>query len=149
MTFSRAERPVRRLRVPALAALAAVCGLTFLSSGGLGQAPRACLPSFEAAPFNRGLPHAFADQGLQSIPLLFPRHQLLVERRIARAGSADYSLLVYQKDAAVDEVTIEGVAVHEQRAWRFAAACEARQAWDGLVTLLERIAALPRDPATR
>ena len=56
--------------------------------------------------------------------------------------------LLYKKDAKADAVTIEGVGVHESRAWRFSATCASRLAWDGVVTTLERVAALPREPMT-
>jgi hypothetical protein len=127
------------------------CGIAALLScpAAGGQSSAECAPSFTSVPFNRGLPHAYVDQGLQSIPKLFPKHQLLVQRRNVATGPVAYSLLVYMKDAAADAVTIEGVAVLEQQAWQFSASCDARRAWDGLVTTLERIAALPREQGKR
>ena len=130
-----------------LSGVAIAIGLTLSFAGAAAaQAPASCTPSFTPIEFNRGLPHAYAEQGLESIPLLFRGHEMLAQRRIAQAGPVSYSLLVYKKDAKADAVSIEGVGVHESRAWRFSATCASRLAWDGLVTTLERVAALPREP---
>lgn len=138
-----------RTLVPSFATVALlVCSLAvLLPSAASGQSATPCTPAFTPMAFTRGLPHAYADQGLQSIPKLYPKHQMLVQRRIVEAQPIAYSLLVYRKDLAVDAVTIEGVAVHEQRAWHFTTTCDERRAWDGLIATLERLAALPKAPA--
>jgi len=42
----------------------------------------------------------------------------------------------------VQDVTVEGVAVHDTKAWFFTAHCSPDSVMEGLVTTLERIAAV-------
>ena len=141
--YVRREWMMRILHAPAVAlVLAGVLAVSHIAA----QPAASCTPVLTPIAFHRGLPHAYADQGLASLPKVYPKHVLLAQRRAAHAGPVTYSLLVYRKDAA-DSVTIEGVALHELSAWEFTATCESRLAWDGLVTTLERIDALPRERA--
>jgi hypothetical protein len=105
-------------------------------------APNSVNPFFTVTPDNRSLPHVFVDQALQSLPLLYPNDVLLLQRRYSELGGVVYSLLVYRKDAAAQDVTVEGVAVHDMRAWLFTAHCSSNTVLDGLVSTLEQIAAL-------
>ena len=109
---------------------------------------RPCAPEFKPIAANRSLPSAYVDQALQSLPQLYPAHVLLAHRRHSETGPVSYSLIVYGKDDAVDEVTIEGVAVHEQRAWEFRATCPLSGAMDGVLTTIERVGALARQEPT-
>jgi hypothetical protein len=113
---------------------------------------RICAPEFKPIALDRSLPSAYVDQALQSIPQLYPAHVLLAHRRHSETGPVAYSLIVYGKDAEIEEVTIEGVAVHEQRAWEFHATCPLSAAMDAVLTTIERVGALhrqqPNPPAT-
>jgi hypothetical protein len=106
-----------------------------------------CKPVFESADYSRGVPWTFVDEGLDSLPHVYPKHVLLAQRRVSQLGSVTFSLLVYKEDAAKPDVTIEGmVAFYDPanpRAWRFSAHCSAENLPDGLVTTLEEIAKLP------
>jgi len=104
----------------------------------------ACKPAFTAIQSNRSLPSLFVDQGLESIPHLYPRHVLLVERRHSEIGAVRYSLLVYKQDRKVESVTIEGVAVDKLEAWEFSATCSTETAFNGLVETMERISSLAK-----
>jgi hypothetical protein len=105
-----------------------------------------CKPVFERAEYYRGVPWTFVDQGLESIPHLYPRHQLLTHRRSSQLGEVTFSLLVYREDAIKPEVTIEGMALtgppRNLKAWRFSTRCSTEGVTDGLVTTLEEIAKL-------
>jgi hypothetical protein len=103
-----------------------------------------CEPVFTPIADNRAMPNSFVEQGLQSLPNLYPRHVLLLERRGADIGSVPYALLVYKQDAASDVVTIEGAATWRSKAWVFTTSCASSSAMRGLVTTLERVAALAR-----
>lgn len=113
----------------------------------LGAAPRVdqrvdnCAPAFSEIQPNRGLPGAYVEQGLASMPDLYPRHELLVQRRSSTLGDVVFSLL-YKKDKALDPVTIQGAAVRPSKAWTFRATCSSAEALGGLVTVLERVSAL-------
>ena len=106
------------------------------------SATTSCAPVFETAQYHRGIPHAFVDQGLESLPRVYPKHVLLVQRRESELGAVRYSLLVYRQDASKPAVTVEGMAVHNTQAWRFTAQCSTENVADGIVTTLERIARL-------
>ena len=73
--------------------------------------------SLEEIQNNRGLPHAYFDQGMDSIPLIYPHQRILVKRRYGRLGQTSYSLIVFLKSSTVDEVDISGVAVAKHKAW--------------------------------
>src|SRR4029453_5860045 len=64
-----------------------------------------CEPFFKATDYFRGVPHVFVDQGLESLPHVYPKHVLLVQRRDSELGTVRYSLLVYRQDAAKPDVT--------------------------------------------
>jgi hypothetical protein len=108
------------------------------------SAESSCRPAFEPTRSYRGVPFTFVDQGLESLPRVYPKHELLVQRRYSEVGEVGFSLLVYKPDAAKPDVTVEGMAVHNSRAWRFAARCSSNHLADGLVTTLEEIAKLSR-----
>jgi len=103
-----------------------------------------CEPAFTAIQSNRSLPSVFVDQGLESIPHLYPRHLLLVARRHSEIGAVRYSLLVYKQDSKVELVTIEGVAVHKLDAWQFSTTCSSETAFNGLVETMERLSSLAK-----
>jgi len=73
--------------------------------------------SLEEIHNNRGLPHAYFDQGMDSIPLIHPHHRILAKRRNGRLGQTSYSLIVFQESSTADEVDISGVAVADRKAW--------------------------------
>jgi len=103
-----------------------------------------CTPHFRAAQYHRGLPEAYADQGLASISRLYPNHRLMLQRRSSQLGEVAFSLLIYQEDAGKSDITVEGVATHNVNAWYFSARCSADSLPAGLVTTLEDIAKLSR-----
>lgn len=106
-----------------------------------------CEPVFEPTQYYRGIPYAYVDQGLVSLPLLYPKHVLLVQRRFSELGAVRYSLLVYTEDPSRPEVKIEGMAAHnDTRAWFFRAHCSSQNVMEGIVTTLERVAKLSNDP---
>ena len=114
-------------------------------SSGQQTAPSAtkeCEPSFKTTDYYRGVPYVYVDQGLESLPHVYPKHVLLVQRRDSELGSVRYSLLVYRQDAAKPDVTVEGMAVHDTHAWFFTAHCSTENLPGGIVTTLERIAKL-------
>ena|SRR5690349_24023504 len=121
-------------------------GLAFSSSAGSvsGPTPTAdpCRPVFEPVRSTRYVSSNFVDQGLASLPHVYPRHALLAQRRQSSLGAVGFSLLVYQPDASKPDVTVEGVATHETLAWRFTARCTVESLSDGLVTTFEEIAKL-------
>jgi hypothetical protein len=106
-----------------------------------------CEATFESITMNRQMPHSFVDQGLASLPQVFPAHTLILQRRSSLIGEVTYSLLVYKPNSAADVVVVEGVAVSQGKAWRFAATCTSSEVMIGLVTTLERVAALAKLPS--
>ena len=92
------------------------------------------------------MPWTFVDQGLESLRHLFPKHQLLAQRRASKLGEVTFSLLVYKKDDRKPAVTIERSAVtgppQDLKAWRFTTRCQTEGMTDGLGTTLEGIAKL-------
>jgi hypothetical protein len=80
---------------------------------------------------------------MESLPRVYPKHQLLAQRRESKIGRVRFSLLVYKGDIGKPDVTIEGQAILDSRAWRFSAHCSSDDFADGLVTTLEQIAKLP------
>jgi hypothetical protein len=107
------------------------------------SATTSCAPVFATTQYHRSVPYAFVDQGLESLPRVYPKHVLLVQRRDSELGAVRYSLLVYRQDISKPAVTVEGMAVHNTQAWRFTAQCSTENVTDGIVTTLERIARLP------
>jgi hypothetical protein len=105
-----------------------------------------CKPVFARAEYHRGVPWTFVDQGLESLPHLYPRHQLLAHRRASQLGEVTFSLLVYKEDTTNPEVTIKGMALtgppQDLKAWHFTTRCATEGMTDGLVTTLEEIAKL-------
>jgi hypothetical protein len=110
------------------------------------RATKSCEPVFKTTQYSRGVPYGFVDQGLDSLPRVYPKHVLLVQRRDSELGAVRYSLLVYRQDASKPEVTVEGMAVHKTQAWFFSAHCSIENVPDGIVTTLERIAKLSDSP---
>ena len=110
------------------------------------RATKSCEPVFKATQYSRGVPYAFVDQGLDSLPRVYPKHVLLVQRRYSELGAVRYSLLVYRQDASKPDVTVEGEAVHNTQAWSFSAHCSIENVPDGIVTTLERVAKLSDGP---
>jgi hypothetical protein len=130
------------MRAPLIALLASLTvAPTPLAQGSVGTS---CTPIFKTAQYNRGLPSAYVDQGLASIPHLYPNHRLLLQRRSSQLGDVGFSLLVYQEDAGKPDITVEGMATHGLKAWTFTARCSADSLTEGLVTTLEEIAKLSR-----
>ena len=133
------------MKVALIALATSTLTLVSLSSA---QTPvnTSCKPVFARAEYHRGLPWTFVDQGLESMPQLYPRHQLLAHRRSSQLGEVTFSLLVYKKDVIKPEVTIEGMALTEPpqdlKAWHFATRCPTEGMTDGLLTTLEEIAKL-------
>jgi hypothetical protein len=104
------------------------------------RATKACEPVFKTIQYSRGVPYVFVDQGLDSLPRVYPKHILLVQRRNSDLGTVQYSLLVYRPDASKADVTIEGEAVRGTQAWSFNAHCSIDDLPDAIVTTLERVA---------
>jgi hypothetical protein len=131
-----------------LVALGAVA-LTPQTSAPLAER-NSCTPVFQRAEYHRGDPYSFVDQGLASIPHLFPKHVLLAQRRDSQLGSVDFSLLVYRADADKPDVWIEGMALEGKndrlRAWIFMTRCAMDNFAEGLVTTLEQVAQLAKRP---
>lgn len=137
------EAPMRR-RTMAAAALI-VTALVARPAPGAGPT---CEPTFEHTSDRRTLPHAVHDQAAESIDALHPDHDVLVVRRAARIGGVTYSLLAYREQPADDAVHVSGAAVFHPDAWTFDMTCPSGEIADGLVTLLERIAALEDRPGS-
>ena len=116
----------------------------FVSSSGssAAQAPAACVPSFTPVPPTRRLVSDYLNQGLESLPFVYPTHTLLEEPRNSRAGQVEYSMLVYKKDRTVESATIEGAAAYGNRAWDFTATCPTAVVADSVATTIARIADL-------
>jgi hypothetical protein len=72
--------------------------------------------SLEEIQNNRGLPHAYFGQGVDSIPLIHPHHRILVKRRNGQLGQTSYSLIVFLELSTADEVDISGIAVAGSKA---------------------------------
>ena len=69
-----------------------------------------------------------------------------MQRRSSRLGDVLYSLLVYKEDPLAEVVHLGGVAVVHPDAWSFDMTCTPGDLAGGLVTLLEEVAALGREP---
>src|SRR4029450_508756 len=98
------------------------------------RATKSCEPVFKTTQYSRGVPYAFVDQGLDSLPHVYPKHTLLAQRRYSELGGVRYSLLVYSHDASKPDVTVEGEAVHNTQAWFFSAHCSVENLPEGIVT---------------
>jgi hypothetical protein len=96
--------------------------------------------------YSRGLPHAFHDQALSSLPRLFPAHELLGSRRVAVLGEVVYALVCYREAPASERVVIEAVAVAGDRAWRLSAAAPL-DFGAALQQVLAHVERLPQPPA--
>ena len=101
-----------------------------------------CQPKFSSISTNRFLPTLYVRQGLESIPHLFPKHSILLQRELSHIANVDYSLLVYKEDTTADIVTIEGAAVRDAEAWSFRLQCPSDRMLEGLIATLEKIASL-------
>jgi hypothetical protein len=108
------------------------------------QPPTSCEPTVTVHQnLSRGLPAAFYDQGRESISTIFPKHRLLADRREGRIANINYSLLVFQPVPG-EPVKLQALAVDwtRLRAWDLDAACSADRWTDGLIAVLEAIAAI-------
>lgn len=92
--------------------------------------------------YSRALPHVFHDQGMSSLPRLFPEHVLLASRRFGVLGEASYALLCFKENPSSERVIIQAVAVYRDRAWTLEAVASSSYG-DTLVQVLEAIAQLP------
>ena len=101
-----------------------------------------CIPAIETIGHSRNLPHAYYDQAMNSLPELYPQHELTASRRLSRLGTVTYSLVVYKKKPSAHLVQIEGAAERYPNAWRFRAACPEDSLVEGLITTLEMISTL-------
>ena len=110
------------------------------------RAAKSCEPVFKPTQYSHGVTYRFVDQGLDSLPRVYPKHVLLVQRRDSELGAVRYSLLVYRQDAWKPDVTVEGMAVHNTQAWFFSAHCSIENVPDSIVTTLERVARLSDGP---
>jgi hypothetical protein len=122
-----------------------LCCVALLAvSGRLAAQP--CTPAVtERTQLSRSSAWDFYDQGRASIAAIHPGHRLLAERRLGRIGRVEYSLLVYQPPRA-DSVLLEALAVdyETQRGWDVRAKCTPFNWPEGLIRLLETLAALPQ-----
>jgi hypothetical protein len=107
-----------------------------------------CEPVFQARPPSRVDPYLYVDQALEAFPRFYPKHVLLLQRRLSLIGNVSYSLLVYRKDREQPIATIDGMATMatidgNQKSWFFAAQCPSDRVLEGVVKTLEEIARLP------
>jgi hypothetical protein len=94
---------------------------------------------------NRTLPHALYDQAMESLRAMHPDRRVLAARRVSRIGQVEYTLLAYQR-TPTDSVRIVALAVHweSNAGWDLDVAC-AEPGWtQGLLSVMEALAALPR-----
>ncbi len=97
-------------------------------------------------PPSRILPHAYYDQALASIPGVYPNSQIIAKRRVGYLGKDSailYSLVCYKESKDLEEVTISGVVVNQNKAWSFDAKVVESSFVDTLVLVLEVLADLP------
>jgi hypothetical protein len=110
-----------------------------LLENGLALHVKQILPS-------RILPHAFYDQALASIPGVYPNSQIIAKRRVGYLGKHTrslYSIVCYKESKDLEEVTISGVVIFENKAWSFDAKVVESSFVDALLLVLEFVAALP------
>jgi len=96
-------------------------------------------------PFSRILPHAFHDQAMESLPLVFPEHVLHASRRSGQVGEVLYALVCFQETKASARVTIQAVAVHGESAWRVDGSAPGSCS-DAVLRALEEVAKLRAVP---
>jgi hypothetical protein len=92
---------------------------------------------------NRSLPHAFYDQAMSSIPLLYPDYMIYAKRRQGKLGKLDYSLICYKQTRKSAQVTISGAAVSGTDAWSFETTVPESSFGDALLRVIEAITKLP------
>jgi hypothetical protein len=93
--------------------------------------------------YSRILPHAFYDQAISSLPQLFPTHVLLASQRSEVLGEVVYALVCFKETPTSDQVVVQGVAVHGERAWNFRAISPTSSYSLGIMQVLEQIEKLP------
>ena len=96
----------------------------------------------------RSLPHAYYDQAMTSLPVLYPAGRVLAERRLGKLGenpAAAYALVGYQKDLDDPVVIIAGVVTRGNRAWSFDADVPQDDFGDMLLLVMEVLTRLPVD----
>lgn len=98
--------------------------------------------------YSRALPHAFFDQAMSSLPLLYPRHQLLASRRTGVFGEIIYALVCYKETPSSEHAVLQAVAVFKDRAWNLNAISPLSYG-DTLVEVLEHIGKLPSNPGVQ
>jgi len=91
---------------------------------------------------HRGLPHAFYDQALASLPRLHPEHVLLAARRRGTVAGVAYALVCYREAPDAERVVIQASAVHGDRAWSLDAVVPPPYG-SALLQVVEEIAKLP------
>jgi len=97
---------------------------------------------------SRILPHAFYDQAIASIPVIYPNSQIIAKRRVGYLGkntSSLYSMVCYKESKDLSEVTIRGVVTNKKKAWSFDVKIVESSFVDTLLLVLEIIADLPFD----
>jgi hypothetical protein len=97
-------------------------------------------------PYSRILPFAYYDQALSSILGLYPNAEIVAKRRYGHLGndhSTAYSMICYKESFEYNEVTISGVVVHIEKAWRYEARVNANHYNDMLMLVIEKISAAP------
>jgi hypothetical protein len=122
-------------------------GMSFLIAAFAFATDDANLPSggdlaIKEIRYNKGLPHAFFDQAMNSLPHLYPDHELLLGVRTAVLGEVEYALICLRETPSSHHVVIEAVAALKGRAWRYKeitpASCE-----EALAKILGHIGNLP------
>ena len=101
-----------------------------------------CHLTFRTIRYNPTMPYSHVDQALESIPVIFPKHKILLQRRMSTVGAIDYAIIIFQEDANTNIVTIEGAAVRRPDAWTFQVKCMKDAALECLAVTLEKVAAL-------
>jgi len=70
---------------------------------------------------SRILPHAFFDQAISSIQVVYPESEILDGVRFRQLGSIAYAYVAYRTDRNAARVRLEMMATHDRRAWHLAA----------------------------
>ncbi len=99
--------------------------------------------SIREIPSHKGLPHSSYDQAMNSIPALYPQHEILIKRRYGKLGPVIYSLVCYRDDKRSDKFIVNGAAIHGEKAWTFDVEAPAESFHDTLVLILEAISRFP------
>jgi hypothetical protein len=135
----------------AVRSLSAGISLLFASAApaaGAGVSAAGSALEVNEIPYSRGLPHAFHDQAVVSLPLLYPDYQLLMSRRSGVAGEVEYALICFRETPSSRHGVMEAVAVFKERAWNLRR-LTSPQCEEALVEFLGYIANLGTYPAGR